>query len=259
MIILPLELFFEVRIMNMKALILRFLGVAVHGRSAIALLLMLGAWAPSSMPKSKPNPVAVSLEEYIRQAKATQLPAQSSEGSLYLDAGTNSDLYTDIKARRLNDIVTIRVEESTIAESTADSQTNRKSSTAIGVPNLFGVETKNTLRFDKLITANTDMGFKGDGTTKRTGTLSAYLSARVKEVLPNGDLVIEGIKEVKINNERQMLTLLGVVRPKDIGSNNVVSSTFIANMLVQIEGKGILSENLKPGWLHRALTKVWPF
>ena len=103
------------------------------------------------------------------------------------------------------------------------------------------------------------MAFKGDGTTKRTGVVSAYLSARVKDVLPNGDMVIEGIKEIKVNNERQLLMLFGVVRAKDIGPNNVVSSTVIANMLVQIDGKGILSDNLKPGWLYRAITKIWPF
>lgn len=226
----------------------------------ICFMLILFLPSVPCQAKSKTNPVAVSLDEYIRQAKAHQCPVQSSEGSLYFETGTNSDLYSDFKARRINDIVTIRVEETTTAENTADSQTNRKSTTAMGVPNFLGVEGHNpSIPFDKLITANTDMAFKGDGTTKRTGVVSAYLSARVKDVLPNGDMVIEGIKEIKVNNERQLLMLFGVVRAKDIGPNNVVSSTVIANMLVQIDGKGILSDNLKPGWLYRAITKIWPF
>jgi flagellar L-ring protein precursor FlgH len=226
----------------------------------ILLVLIITVNASPSLAKTKPNPVAVSLDEYIRQAKANQPPAQTSQGSLYSETGWNSDLYSDVKARRINDIVTIQIQETTIAENTADSQTNRKSATALAVPNIFGVENHNPgIPFDKLVTASTDMGFKGDGTTKRTGIVSAYLSARVRDVLPNGNLVVEGIKEIKVNNERQVLSLFGVVRPKDIGPNNVVLSTAIADMMIQIDGKGILSDNLNPGWLFRFLTKIWPF
>jgi flagellar L-ring protein precursor FlgH len=174
--------------------------------------------------------------------------------------GIDSDLFSDLKARRINDIVTIRIQENTQAQSAADAQTNRKSSVALQTPNLFGIENNNTtIAGGKLVTANTDMQFKGDGSTNRSGSVEAFLSARVREVLPNGDMVIEGVKEVKVNNERQMLRLFGVVRPRDVRPDNVVFSTAIANMLVQVDGKGILSDNLKPGWLFNILTKVWPF
>ena len=156
--------------------------------------------------------------------------------------------------------VTIRIQENTQAQSAADAQTSRKSSVALGTPNLFGVENHNSkVPLDKLVTATSDMQFKGDGSTNRSGSVDALLSARVKEVLPNGDLVIEGVKEIKVNNERQMLRLFGVVRPRDIGPNNVVSSVAIANMLVQVDGNGVLSDNLKHGWLFAILTKAWPF
>jgi len=72
-------------------------------------------------------------------------------------------------------------------------------------------------------------------------------------------MVIEAVKEVKVNNERQVLRLFGVVRPTDVGPNNLVLSGAIANMLLQIDGKGVLSDNLKQGWLFHLLTKVWPF
>jgi flagellar L-ring protein FlgH len=227
----------------------------------ISILLLTTSFVTgTALAKEKPNPVAKSLEEYIREAKSSQSPLQTSEGSLYIDAGLNSQLFADLKARRVNDIVTIRVLESTVAESTADSQTNRKASTALSTPNFFGVENHNpNIPLSKLVTTNSDMQFKGDGTTKRSGSVSAFMAARVKDVLPNGDLVIEGIKEVKVNNERQMLRLFGVVRPRDIGPDNVVVSAAIANMMVQIDGRGILSDSIKPGWLFRVLTKVWPF
>jgi flagellar L-ring protein precursor FlgH len=200
-----------------------------------------------------------SLEEYIKEARAAQPQLQTSEGSLYSGAAINAELFTDIKARHVNDIVTIRILENTQAESVANAQTSRSSSVNLGIPHLFGVENHTSLPMDTLLTANTDMNFQGDGSTNRSGSVNAFLSARVKEVLPNGDMVIEGVKEVKVNNERQMLRLFGVVRSRDIGPANVVLSTAIANMLVQVDGKGILSDNIRRGWLLGIITRVWPF
>jgi len=200
-----------------------------------------------------------SLEEYIRDARAAQPQLQTSEGSLYSGSAINAELFTDIKARHVNDILTIRILESTQAESAANAQTKRSSSVNLGVPHLFGVENRTSLPMDTLLTANTDMSFQGDGSTNRSGSVNAFLSARVKEVLPNGDLVIEGVKEIKVNNERQMLRLFGVVRSRDVGPANVVLSTAIANMMVQVDGKGLLSDNIKRGWLLGILNRAWPF
>ncbi|MEW5978206.1 MAG: flagellar basal body L-ring protein FlgH [Acidobacteriota bacterium] len=225
----------------------------------LALMMVMVGLNPC-FGKDKSGAVALSLEEYIRQARESQPPLQTSDGSLYSDAGLNSYLFSDLKARRVNDILTIRVFESTVASNSADTQTSRKTATSLGAPNAFGIETNSgKVAFDKLLTATSDMQFAGDGATTRRGTLSAFLSARVREVLPNGDLVIEGIKEVKVNNERQILRLLGVVRTRDIAPSNVVPSTAVANMQVQLDGKGIVTDHLQPGWLYRVLTKVWPF
>jgi flagellar L-ring protein precursor FlgH len=204
--------------------------------------------------------VAKSLDEYIRAAKAAEPPLQTSEGSLYVDAGLNSYLISDLKARRTNDILTIRVLENTTASSAADTEANRSVAQTLSVPNFFGVETRSaSIPLASLVSATSESAFKGDGTTSRQGSVTALISARVRDVLPNGDLVIEGIKELKVNNERQTLTLYGVVRTRDIAPNNIVLSSAIANMQVQLDGKGIVSDHMKPGWLYRALTKVWPF
>ena len=200
-----------------------------------------------------------SLEEYIREARAAQPQLQTSAGSLYSTSAINAELFTDIKAHRVNDILTIRILESTQAQSAADAQTSRSSSTNLGVPNLFGLENHTGLPMDNLLTANSDIKFQGNGSTNRSGSVDAFLSARVKEVLPNGDLVIEGVKEIKVNNERQMLRLFGVVRSRDVGPGNVVLSTAIANMLVQVDGKGVLSDSIRQGWLLGIISKFWPF
>jgi flagellar L-ring protein FlgH len=218
------------------------------------------AVVPALAEKKNNSAVAKSLEEYIRQARASQPPLQTAEGSLYSDAGLASSLFTDLKARRVNDILTVRVLENTTASSGADTNATRKSSKSLAIPNLFGVENHTGgVPLANLVSANSNSAFAGEGATNRQGSLSALLSARVREVLPNGDLVIEGIKELKVNNERQTLTLIGVVRTRDIAPNNVVSSTAIANMQIQLDGKGVVSDHLNPGWLYRVLTKVWPF
>lgn len=114
-----------------------------------------------------------SLEDYIRLARANQAPLQTAGGSLYSPAAVNSELFTDIKARRVNDIVTVRILESTQAQSAADAQTNRSSAVALGVPNLFGLENHTSVPLQNLLTANSDTSFKGNGTTNRSGSVDA--------------------------------------------------------------------------------------
>jgi flagellar L-ring protein precursor FlgH len=81
----------------------------------------------------------------------------------------------------------------------------------------------------------------------------------VREVLPNGNLVIEGYRDVRIHNENQSLSLSGIVRPRDVSPNNEVASGAVAFMEVKLQGKGLVTDNLKPGWLFRLLRGISPF
>jgi flagellar L-ring protein precursor FlgH len=226
-------------------------------QSALVLLLFLTLATPAA--GEEVSAALKSLEQYILEARAAQAPLVTEGGSLFTNSALSS-LFIDLKARRVNDIITVRVVESTVAQSSADAQTSRNSGIALGVPNFFGVENNSPdFPFDRLLTTTTNMQFKGNGSTNRSGTALALLSGRVAEVLPNGDLVIEAMKEVKINNEQQILRVFGIVRSVDVGPDNVVLSGAIANMLLQIDGKGALSDSLRQGWLFRLLTKIWPF
>ena len=89
--------------------------------------------------------------------------------------------------------------------------------------------------------------------------MNASLSARVVQVLPNGDLVIEGKKEITINKERQLLTVRGTVRQYDISPSDVVLSTSIANMEINYDGKGIISDANKPALLSKIFKYILPF
>jgi flagellar L-ring protein precursor FlgH len=83
------------------------------------------------------------------------------------------------------------------------------------------------------------------------------MPARVVEVLPNGDLVLEGIREIDINGDRQIVVLTGTVRPTDVTRNNIVISSQIAQLRIRYFGRGLIRDNLKPGWLVRVLNKIF--
>ncbi len=89
--------------------------------------------------------------------------------------------------------------------------------------------------------------------------MSATITARVMDVMPNGNLAIEGKREIYVNNEKKEILLQGVVRPKDIAFDNTISSTQIADAKVIYTGIGVVGEKQRPGWGARLFDFVWPF
>ncbi len=168
-------------------------------------------------------------------------------------------LASDPRARSVNDLVTVRVIENITASGTADSAVNKKSSAAAGVPTLFGLEKAlpSQITPSSLAAASAATDFKGGGTTNRAGQLTAVMTTRVAEVLPNGDLVLEGVREIEINGDRQIIVLSGVVRPYDIMRDNSVFSTQVGQLRVRYFGKGLMKDSLQPGWLIRVLNKIF--
>jgi flagellar L-ring protein FlgH len=162
-----------------------------------------------------------------------------------------ADLGSDRNARRVNDLVTVRVIESLSATGAADSNVKKASSGHIALPSPM------SKALAKALPASADTKFTGAGGTTRTTELSAALTARVTEVLPNGDLVIEGIREVDINGDRNVVVLSGVVRTADIVPGNVVLSTDIGQLRIRSLSEGLIRDSLQPGWLVRILNKVF--
>lgn len=185
---------------------------------------------------------------------------QQTPGSLYSDSAPNLFLFRDLKARAVNDILTIQIIESSTASNSANTSTKKEGDASIKTPSMFSLERRiGALNFADLLTGASALNFAGQGSTSRTGQLQAFVSARVAQVMPNGDLLIEGTKEVTINRERQILRIRGLVRQRDVTQNNVVLSTAIANMEVLFDGKGIVSDANKPGFLFRLLQWISPF
>ena len=201
--------------------------------------------------------------ERARQGFDEHIPAPQptyAKGSIWQESAIS--LVDDFKARRKGDIVTVVISEEASASKQATTGTKREAGISASIPNFMGIETTalaDKLNLNALIKANTSSEFDGSGSTTRKDFLNATISARVMDVLPNGDMRIEGRRSVKVNNEEQIIILEGTVRPKDINHENMVSSTHIADARITYSGDGIITDRQQPGWLFTFIDKVWPF
>jgi flagellar L-ring protein precursor FlgH len=183
-----------------------------------------------------------------------------TDGSIWREDAPLSMLFVDQKARTVGDLVTVSIVEVASASKEATTQTGRTSSVSAGVDAFFGLEKyvppgANPAK----VGGSLSNSFDGNGKTARSGKVTATVTAVVTQVLPNGNLVIEGSREVTVNNERELIVVSGIVRPKDISPGNVVLSTALGQGQIAYYGSGIIAEKQRPGWLGRALDAVWPF
>ncbi len=163
-------------------------------------------------------------------------------------------LYTDHRAMKSDDILTVMVMEQ--AKAGSQTGTNTKKTHQVGVQ---GIKGNGLLGFIPEFGASggTDLGYDGKAGTSREGNLVATVSARVTKVLENGNLVIEGSKVVEINEEKEILKLKGVVRPSDIEADNTIYSYNIADAEITYSGKGTVHNGHRPGLLSKFLN--WLF
>ena len=183
-----------------------------------------------------------------------------ASGSLW--QASSAGLAEDHKARRAGDIITVVISEQASASKQASTGTKRGSTMSAGMPKLLGLEKlpiKTWADLDQLLSVSFDSKFDGTGSTSRQETLQATMSAKVLEVLGNGNMTIEGRRNVKVNNEDQIIVLTGTVRSRDVSADNTVSSALVADARIAYSGKGVLSDRQRPGWLMNALDWAWPF
>jgi flagellar L-ring protein precursor FlgH len=230
----------------------------------IVILISLCAAASLSAQKQtkKEQPKQVSaLDKYIQEASQpatanSQIPAN---GSLWSPSARFSDLASDLRARRVDDIVTIVVQESASAASTGTTKTSRTSSTQNSITALAGV-TRAAGPLANLAKLGGSTTLDGEGATSRQTTLTTVVSARVTHVLSNGNLVVEGTKNVNINSENQIITIRGVIRPIDLDTSNSIQSARLAQMEVQVNGKGVVNDAVhRPNFVYRLLLGLLPF
>ena len=186
-----------------------------------------------------------------RQAYLTQLQQQPSAqatiptlGSLWVPGAPLGQIATDYKAHGLNDSITIVVAVSSTAQSTANLNSQRTFGTQSAITGLPGqVSTANV---NPLFAGNSSTQLKGQGQTTADSQLTTTLTGRVIAVLPNGNLVAEAQRQVYMNNQRETIIVRGVVQPADITANDTILSTSLANLEIELKGKGIISDSTRP-------------
>lgn len=215
-------------------------------------MFLTGCWQTKEI--ARPDIVNTPPQQVIKPAP----------GSIWNGENDKSMIFTDKKARYVNDIVTIIVAEAAQGGNKASTGTSRDASTAASIDTFLGIE-------NAIIGSNANMGgkialggkhtnnLKGQGDTSRNNTLIARISARVIRVLDNGNLLIEGRRQVTINAEDQYLIIGGIIRPQDITAENTIASQFISDARIVYTGEGIINDKMRPGWMTRIVDWVWPF
>ncbi|MBE0565133.1 MAG: flagellar basal body L-ring protein FlgH [Krumholzibacteria bacterium] len=177
------------------------------------------------------------------------VPAARAAGPL-VDFHTGASLVSNVKAHRVGDLVTIIITENATANAVSKTKADNKSETS-GGPGL------GFLDFIKPWDMTVENKYKGDGQTQRGGSLRAEITARIVEVLHNGDFRVEGTRMVNINGEKQLIEITGVCRARDIAADNTILSTFISDARIAYSGSGVVTDTANPGVVTKVLN--WLF
>lgn len=180
---------------------------------------------------------------------------ETKAASLWLNG---NDLYSSQGAARNyqpGDIITIVISEQSTAQSKATTKTEKESKTEVSATNRIPIFKKIVNK----ITGDQDIKneFDGEGTTTRSGNLEGTITATVLEILPNGNLLIEGSRSINVNKETQIMRVRGTARPKDISANNSIDSKLLADAQIKFDGKGSVSRANRQGLMTRLFDSIF--
>jgi len=173
--------------------------------------------------------------------------------------------FKDQRAAQVGDLVTVRVRVTDRAQFDNQTRRSRQNGENLGVGGLFGLETQygqvfgDDVQADALVAANSDSSSQGAGSVRRSENLTTNVAAVVTQRLPNGNLVIEGKQEIRVNFEVRELIVAGIVRPEDIENDNTIDSTKIAQARIAYGGRGQLTDVQQPRYGQQVLDVLLPF
>jgi flagellar L-ring protein precursor FlgH len=217
----------------------------LEAASATVLCALLGALLAGCglLParQHKPDPVV---------ARVLPPPTPRTEGAIY-QAGQQMELFADLKARRVGDVLTILLTEQTAASKSAVTKTSKTTGVNNTGPTVLGrtITTGGVPIFTTTL-AGAD-SFDGEGSSTQGNSFTGSLTVTVMEVQPNGNLVIQGDKTLKLNQGDEFVHVSGVVRSADIATNNTVTSDKVADAHISYSGKGVIDSSNRMGWLAR--------
>lgn len=180
-------------------------------------------------------------------------------GTVYNPEGS-FDLFMDLRARAVGDILTIMLVERTDASKESSTSTAKGANVETGIPIFAGrpVTSNGTAILNNELAS--DSSFNGQADSSQSNRLDGSITVTVAERLPNGNLLVRGEKLLTLNQGEEFIRLQGIVRPVDIGPANTVPSTKLADAKISYSGKGNLANSNRPGWLARFFNSPWfPF
>jgi len=233
----------------LMVMLMVFIGCSAKNEDVVTVL-------PSAGYKSE-------IEAYKRQeaARIKQNP------SLWSDVGSTGTMFLDYKGRRIGDIVIVNITESASASNSSAASTSKTSEYSAGITAMLGLPLNGGVNdflgsgsaLSPNIGATTENSHSGSGATTKSDTITATLAARIIDIMPSGNLVIEGNREIIIDREKQTMTVRGIIRQKDINANNTVLSSAIADAQITYSGAGSTTQATKKGWLASFLDIISPF
>jgi flagellar L-ring protein FlgH len=226
--------------------------------AAMALILISLAESHAAFAKAKfKNPEQTRADYIARQQELTKSPAPATTpGSLWVDGGAYTDMAADYKARHVGDAIVLQVVLQTSAQSQGDANTQRSFQASSAITALPGQ--LKTAGVSPLFGAQSGSQLQSQGESSNSSNLTTNLSAQVIAVLPNQDLIVEAQREVFMNNQHETMFVRGVVRPGDIGPNNTVVSSSLANLEIELKGKGVIEDAIhRPNAIVRALMSLF--
>jgi flagellar L-ring protein FlgH len=215
-------------------------------RNAVVLTLCLlvavplyGAKKKASAPKLSPPDAA--LNAYIAQIRAENAAEVRTPGSIWIDDGLLTRMNTDVKATHVHDPISVVVVEALSASTDGTVKDSRASNASSQISALLGkLSAGNAL--NNLLNQTSNSGLNAQGQSVTDSSLTTTLGGEVEDVLPNGMLVIQAVRQVAFNQQTELIKLRGLVRPADINAQNQVLSTNISNLELEVVGKGIIND-----------------
>lgn len=217
--------------------------------------------APKQSPIVNPTLSAGYQPVSMPMPTKTEFPQQANS----LWTGAQQGFFKDQRAKTIGDIMTVVIDIDDKGKMENKTDRTRASSETAGIPSLLGLETKfnkvlpDAVDPSSLISGTSNSSYQGDGTTDRKEKISMKLAATVTQVLPNGNMVIKGIQEVRVNYENRILQLAGVVRPQDVNIDNTISYDQIAEARISYGGKGQVTDVQQPRNGQQLMDILFPF
>jgi flagellar L-ring protein FlgH len=212
----------------------------------VALVIMAAAWAACAQKQKNPPPAStppdVALNQYIAHVRAEKAAETLTPGSIWSPNGRLTNLVSDVKAVRAHDPIAVVVSESLTASTDGSVKNQRASTASSQVSQLLGkLSASNAL--NNLLNQSSASSLNAQGQSVTDSSISTTLGGEVVDVLPNGMLVIQVVRQLTFNQQTQLIRLRGLVRPEDVNAQNQVMSTAITDMELEVVGKGIVTDS----------------